>query len=185
MTTFPVSAIKRTIGARAGGQRSSERGAALLEYALLLPVLLLLMLNTANFAPYLFAWITVNDAARAATEYQIYNGAAVGQQSIPTAAQVEALVTSEVQSLHNNPSVTVEICSNNSSSGTAVYNCSGTGTAFTPPADPDPTRFVLTAVIINYTYQPIAGLFTLPIINVPLTIPPTTMTRRIVMRNIQ
>jgi hypothetical protein len=155
------------------------------EYALMLPVLLLLMLNAANFAPYLVAWITVNDAIRAATEYQIYDGAAVGQPPIPTAAQVQAVVTNGVQSLHNPSSVTVEICSNNSSTGTAVITCNGTGTTFTPTADIEPIHFVSTAIVVTYTYQPIMGNFTLPVINLPLTIPTTSMSRTILMRNIQ
>jgi Flp pilus assembly protein TadG len=182
MTSVAVRVIKRLLAAR----RSSERGSALLEYALLLPLLLLLMLNGANFAPYLFAWITLNDAARAAVEYQIYNGAAVGQQSIPTALQVQALVTAEMQNLHNNASVAFSVCSNNSSGATPVITCTATGAGtLSPPADIEPTHFVSTAVKVTYTYQPLFGSFTLPIIKLPLTIPPTALSRQIVMRNIQ
>jgi hypothetical protein len=179
---------------RLPGSGNGERGSALLEYALMLPLVLLLMLNAANFAPYLVAWITLNDAARAATEYQIYNGAAVGQQTIPTVTNVEALVTAEMHSLHNSSTVKVEICSNNSSSGTAVITCSGTGAAFTPTVDPEPTHFVSTGITITYTFQPIFPSYTLPIIKVPLTAFPTAtcpttaivcMSRTILMRNIQ
>jgi hypothetical protein len=50
---------------RAERPSRSEQGQALIEYALLLPLLFLLIVNTVNFGGFLFAWITVSNAARA------------------------------------------------------------------------------------------------------------------------
>ena len=58
--------------------KDRSRGQALIEAALLLPMLLVLMLNGINFGLYIYAWVTVNDAARAAAEYAVDNGVATG-----------------------------------------------------------------------------------------------------------
>ncbi len=47
----------------------SEKGQALIEYALILPFIFLLIINLVNFGGFFFAWITVANAARAGADY--------------------------------------------------------------------------------------------------------------------
>src|SRR5258706_15670336 len=47
-------------------RRNSEDGHSLVEFALLLPLLFLLIVNAVNFGSFFFAWITVANAARPA-----------------------------------------------------------------------------------------------------------------------
>ena len=117
----------------------SRKGAALIETALLLPILLLLILNMVNLGIYIFAWITVNNAARAAAEYSAYNGAAVNLPAQPTFAQIQGLTNNEVSSLPNyaaNTNPTLRVCSNTNGTLTCSGSCSGTCST---PADPEPS----------------------------------------------
>src|SRR5689334_16870203 len=52
-------------------RRHTSRGQALIELALILPLLLLLIVNVVNFGGLLYAWITVSNAARAGAQYSI------------------------------------------------------------------------------------------------------------------
>src|SRR4051812_36932366 len=89
--------------------RSTE-GVALLEAALIMPFLVMLMLNKANLGMYIYAWVTVNNAARAVLEYRVYNGVVLGYPSAPSATQLGNVVTAEVSSLPNKASVTWAVC---------------------------------------------------------------------------
>ena len=48
---------------------TNERGHSLIEFALILPLLFLLIVNVVNFGSFLYAAITVANAARAGAEY--------------------------------------------------------------------------------------------------------------------
>ena len=162
--------------------RRAEQGAALIESALVLPLLLLLMLNAVNFGTYIFGWITVNNAARAAAEYRIYNGVAVGFPATPSYAQVQALVTTDVSSLHSPlfNSWSLTICTNNNGS----VSCQGAG-AYTAPPDPEPGSYTLYSVDVAYNYAPLFSSFSVPRLGIYLTILPTTIHRQVVMRSMQ
>jgi hypothetical protein len=167
----------------------STQGVALIETALTLPLLLLLMLNVVNFGMYMFAWTTVNDAARAAAEYKIYNGVAIGFPGSPTGDQVRfPLVTTALSSLPStaNPNFALKICSNNNNhidcdtfGKCPVLLCLG------PPPDPSPAAHVLYSVDIVYTYMPLFSAFSIPSANIYLTLPTTTIHRQVVMRSMQ
>jgi len=160
--------------------RRSE-GQALLEAALLLPFLLLLILNTANLGLYIYAYITVDGAARSAVQYAVYNGVVVNFADKPTFAQIQSLVNNDVSSLPHyaastNP--TLKVCSN--ANGTVTCSGSGTGTA---PADPDPTHYVSYSADVSYTYTPITSVFSFSSLGlVPLA---STIHRQAVMRSMQ
>src|SRR6266566_3503548 len=139
--------LSRRKGAR------SQRGMAMVEAVLLLPLLLLLLLNVVNFGIYIYASITVANAARTAAEYRIYNGVVVAFPATPAFSQVQTLVNNDVSSLPNysasvNP--TLKICS--SSNGTVT--CSGSG-SYTPPADPEPTLYAIYSADVAYTFTPV------------------------------
>jgi Flp pilus assembly protein TadG len=134
-----------------GGKRlASTRGSALIEAALVLPLLLLLVMNGMNFGLFLYGWITVNNAARAAAQYKVYNGVVLGSNDDPpTTAQVTSnVLTGETSTLPNSGSVSIEICSRYNSV-TSPSTCS-----FTPQDDPEPTRFTAWTIKVSYTYQP-------------------------------
>jgi Flp pilus assembly protein TadG len=162
--------------------RSAARGQSLLEFALIFPLLFLLIVNVVNFGTFMYAWITVSSAARAGCQYWITGGSTVYGPSTPTAAQVTAVITKEIAALKNRSSLTVEVCTKNKSSGTAVVTCSGTYGAITPVDDAEPTSFVSATVDVAYTYQPAIPLWTFSSLNIHATIPTTTIHRRAVMR---
>src|SRR3954471_3656830 len=99
-------------------RRASTEGAALLEAAVILPFLVVLMLNVANFGMYMYAWVTVNNAARALLQYRVYSGVVLGFPSPPTAAKMQELVTAEVASLPNKASIVWVACAPKKSDGT-------------------------------------------------------------------
>jgi Flp pilus assembly protein TadG len=153
-------------------------GAALVEVALVLPLLLLLLLNGVNFGMYMYGWVTVANAARAGAEYATYDGAAVTAPGQPSSSQVQGLVTSDTTSLPNSGSISTTICHQ---TGTNSPTCSISGLITAS----DASSFALTAVTVSYTYQPFLSAFNIPSAGVYLTLPPSTIQQQIVMRNIQ
>lgn len=130
---------------------------ALVETALLFPLLLVLMLNAVNFGMYIYAWVTLDNAARAVLEYRVYTGVVLGFPPSPSVTQMQNLVTGEVSSLPNSGSVTWVVCSN--TNGTT--GCEGPGTAFAPVSDPQqPTKYTLYSAKVWYTFQPVFSALT-------------------------
>lgn len=154
-----------------------ESGQSLVEFALLLPLIFLLVVNAVNFGAFLYAAITIANAARAGVEYALMGGAMALAPSTPTAAQVTTLVTNDVASLPNRASLQVRVCTNRNS----VVTCTGTGSG-TTPVDPEQPSYVSTAVDVTYTYQPMIPLWELPGLSIHATLPSTTIHRRAVMR---
>jgi len=155
-------------------------GQSLVEFALILPLIFLLILNTVNFGGFLFAWITIANGARAGADYMTLSTASVGKPAAPTAAQVTTLVTSDVSSLLNRAGLVVRVCTNNN--GTVA--CSGSGSQ-TPPADPEPSNYVLGSVDVTYTYQPFLSAWNFTSLGIYLTLPATKVHQRAVMRMLQ
>ena len=135
--------------------RRSTSGAALLEATLVLPMLVLLMLNLINFGMYIYAWVTLNNAARAVVEYCVYTGVVLGFPPSPSTSQMQNVLNDEVQSLPNHNSVTWVVCSN--ANGTST--CQGPGAVFTPPTDPlNPTGYAVYSARVWYTFQPVFSI---------------------------
>jgi Flp pilus assembly protein TadG len=158
----------------------AHRGQALVEFALIVPLLFLLIINTVNFGGFLFAWITIANAARAGADYWVLGSAAITTPTPATAAQVTTLVTNDIASLLGRSSLVVRVCKNNNS----VVTCTGTG-SLAPPADPEPSTYILTTVDVTVTYQPPIPLWNLAKLGISATLPPTTIHRRAVMRMLQ
>ena len=156
----------------------SQAGQALMEYILVLPLLFLLIINIVNFAAFFYAWITIANAARAGADYAILGSITVDQNGEPSGTQISNIITSEVASLPNNPSLVVNACENNNGTITTLAGtCSGIA------SDPEAASFILTSIDVTYTYQPLipAG-FRFPNLNIYLTIPSSTVHRTAVMR---
>jgi Flp pilus assembly protein TadG len=158
-----------------------NQGQALIEYILMLPMVFLLLVNVINFGGFFYAFITVANAARAGADYAILQGgASVASSHIAavSASQVTALITTDIASLPNNPSLSVNICQNNSGTITAL-----SGTCSSIASDPEPTHYILTSIDVTYTYVPFIPLFSFPNLHINATLPPTTIHRRAVMRS--
>jgi len=155
-----------------------NRGQALIEYVLMLPLVFLLIINLVNFAGFFFAWITVANAARAGADYAIMAGASVGGSALgqPSAGNGTSVITQDISSLPNKASLQVKICQND---GITAPSGTCTGTL----GDPE-TNYTLMSIDVTYTYIPFipAGF---KAFNVYATIPPTTIHRQAVMRLIQ
>jgi uncharacterized protein (UPF0333 family) len=159
-----------------------NQGQALIEYILVLPMVFLLLVNVVNFGGFFYAFITVANAARAGADYAIMAGASVasGHIAAVSASQISTLITTEIASLPNNPSLSVNICqTNNGPPQTLLGTCSSI------LADPEPASYVLTSIDVTYTYKPFIPLFSFPNLHINATIPPTSIHRRAVMRSLQ
>lgn len=158
-----------------------NQGQALIEYLLMLPLIFLMIINLVNFGGFFFAWITVANAARAGANYAILGGASVGSLREATAAQISALIAQDVASLPNQSSIAINICQNYDGVLTSFQ-----GSCSAVPADPEPSGYALSSIDVTYTYQPfIPAGFQFPNLGIYLTIPPTTVHRRALMRVIQ
>ena len=156
---------------------SATRGQALIEFALIVPVLFVLLVNAVNFGGFLFAWITVANAARTGVQYFVAQGASAGAPAAPTNAQINALVTNDISSLLNRSSLIVRICT----AKNTVVTCSGSGSS-TPPADPEPLTYLSATVDVSYTYQPLIAAFDFTSMGVHAALPGAMIHRRAIMR---
>jgi Flp pilus assembly protein TadG len=158
-----------------GNEALRRKGQALVEFALLIPLVFLLAVNAVNFGGFLFAWITVANAARAGADYMSMSSASVGRPAAATLAQITTLVTNDVSSLMNRASLAVAICTN---STTAANGCT---TFF----DPEAPAYTLATVDVTYTYKPYIPLFSFPKLGISATLPSTTIHRKAVVRMLQ
>jgi Flp pilus assembly protein TadG len=154
---------------------SRRKGQALVEFALMVPLVFLLAVNAVNIGGFLFAWITVANAARAGAQYMSLSSASVGKATPATLAQITTLVTNDVASLMNRSSVVVATCTNNT---TAANGCT---TLF----DPEAPAYTLATVDVTYTYKPYIPLFSFPQLGISATLPSSTIHRKAVVRMLQ
>jgi Flp pilus assembly protein TadG len=150
------------------------------EFALVLPLLLLMIVNVVNFGGLFFAWITVSNSVRAGADYLIMGSATVGGPASPSIASVQSLVTQDLVYLPNSSGVQVRVCVKRD--GTVTCSSSPTTYAGSTTLGDDPessTLYVSAMVEVNYTYSPLIP------VNwgfIPLTTPPTSIHRTAMMR---
>ncbi len=147
----------------------------MIEFALIIPLVFLLAINALNFGGFIYAWVTVANAARAGAQYMVLSADSPGSMTPATSAQITALVTSDVTSLLNRSSVVVATCTN---ATTAANSC----TSF---VDPEAPSYTLATVDVTYTYKPFIPLFDFPGMGIHATLPSTTIHRKAVMRMMQ
>ena len=100
--------MKRKAGMRRSSRnQQSSRGQALIEFALILPLLFLLIVNVINFGGFLYAWVVVSNAARTGAQYLSMGSAMVHSPTSPSAAQVRTLVANDLSALPNRASAQV------------------------------------------------------------------------------
>ena len=170
--------------------RAAE-GQSLVELALLVPLVFLLIVLAVNFGGFIYAWITVADAARAGAQYAAFGGASATLPTPPTVLAIQTLVQNETLSLpgasSTNPTTTV--CQNNSGTVTLYRStsaCPVTGTG--PPTDPEiaagTSYYTTIAVDVTYNFTPFIQVFSFPALRIGLPGMPPTIHRRTVMRQL-
>lgn len=168
----------RTLGRRQPPV-AAETGQALLELALVTPLLFLLIVLAIDFGGWLYAWTEVGNATRAAANFAILGPASAGGPATPNGAGITGLIAADLASLPNysssNPVVVV--CWNNNGTITSI-----TGTCASPPADPEAPSYIAVSVDLTYTYTPLIPSFSFPTLGIGLPSLPTSIHRRIVMR---
>jgi Flp pilus assembly protein TadG len=149
------------------------QGQALVEFALVVPVVFLLIGHAINFGGFIYDWITIANASRAAAQYAILGGASANLPTTATAAQITDLITQETSSLPGT-TPTVTVCQNDNDTMTPS-TCATTD----PPKDPEAPTYISLAVDVTYTFTPIAPAFSFT------GLFPATIHRRATMRIIQ
>ena len=167
---------------RAKRNRSSS-GQALIEFALVLPLLFLLIVNVINFGGMLYAWICVSNAARAGAQYYITSGASVGAPATPAGAAVRTLVLDDIHPLPN--SANAQVCVSTSTSAAVCNTGSGTQPAADSGEGTPAITYPVAAVDVTYTYQPFIPLWSFPALGIRATLPPTAIHRQATMRILQ
>jgi len=139
-----------------------ERGQAMIETAVALPVLLALSFNIINFAYFFLITINLAAAPRTGALYSILGPSTPSNPALPTAANVNTLTTGDLtRAIYNGSTAPVQVCtvaSGTTGSGTTLksacnqYNSSPT---YTPLEDPEAPSFVLNQVDVTYTFTPL------------------------------
>jgi len=184
-------AVRKFVHAVTGsrrGLRNGTSGQAVVEYALMVPLLFLLIVNAFNFGSFIYCWLTVADATRAAADYACTDSNTAGAPAAPTVSAITTLVQNATAGLPNssssNPAVTACIHNNgNTYNFLTVASCSY---ATAPPADPEPiasgstTTYSTVAVDVTYTFTPLLAGSSFLRFGLPSL--PSTIHRRVVVR---
>jgi Flp pilus assembly protein TadG len=152
---------------------ASCEGQAIIETAILIPLLLVLLLNAMNFSIFIYAWVTVNNAARVAAEYKVYNWVVLGANGGPPSyTNVQSVITNDVTTLPGNASVSVQVCSKVNGSASCSPSLS-----YTPQDDPEPNTYKAWSIDVSYSYTPVFSELSL--------ISSQTIHQQVVMRSMQ
>jgi hypothetical protein len=159
----------------------NSSGQALVETALILPLLMIIVLNVINFGYFFLVALNLTASPRSAVEYAILGFQTPGSQSLPPAVPVSYLGGQDLYGAISSPSsVSIQVCS--SKVGVSGSNCApctlasdmsatctagGTGSP-APSSDPESPTFVLARVDVDYSFHPIIpgtpfGLALLPL----------------------
>jgi Flp pilus assembly protein TadG len=183
-------ALRRLLEPPAGASTGSQKempapqraGQALLEFAVVFPLIFLLIVNVVNFGGLIYAWITVSNAARTGAQYLIMGGATVGGPSPPTGVAVQAAVTADLATLPNRANAQIRVCLRNG----ATVTCTGPGTSV-PPVDvvESGVTYAVGSVDVSYPYTPFIPLPSAGLFGFRTTVPPVTVHRQAAMRVLQ
>jgi hypothetical protein len=152
-------------------------GQALIETALMLPILLVMLINAANLGYFFLVVLNITAAPRSGLLYAIVGPSSPAATNYPAAGgasttTVSYLTQQDLTGALYNPAAnaTVQVCSQiigtNGSGSAQKSNCisctGGTcgsvnsgGTGEVPDADPEAPSFVLHRVDVGYTFSPL------------------------------
>jgi len=159
----------------------NSSGQALVETALVMPLLLIVVLNAINFAFFFLMALNITAASRTSGIYAIMGNATPAAKPLPaadpptTASTVSYLAYQDLTGSVSTPSTSntgINVCSSTvgtSGTGSAtVTTCTGTtgiggGFPTSAEADPEAPSFLLARVDVAYQFTPPipAGLFTI------------------------
>jgi len=160
------------------GRRSY--GQALVETALMLPLLIILVLNVINFGYCFLVSLNLSSAPRSGVLYSIMGFSTPGTLNLPKAgppgtnSTVSYLTYQDITGALSNPGGTsstttqIQVCSTSIGVGSAgtssCVTCSGgscsAGSSISAPgADPEPANFYLQRVDIQYQFKPLISGF--------------------------
>ena len=171
--------VRRAVSSPSRRSGSAE-GQALIEFALIVPLLFFLIVNAVNFGGFIYAWITVANAARNGAQYAALGGASAGAPMTPNNTKVQTLITNDMSSLLG----TVSVCVNrNATSSAATGTCSFT----IQPIQADPeANYTTVSVDVRYTFSRLIQNFSFPglgILGLPTM--PAFIHRRTLLRSLQ
>jgi Flp pilus assembly protein TadG len=165
--------------------KKETRGQAMIETALLLPLLLEIVLNTINFGYFFLIALNITAAPRSGALYSILGDstpinvslADAGPPDPATRATVSGLTLGDLTgAIHDGDSAGVQVCTpkvGTSGSGAGLvtlcvqYNGSP---AHAPDPDPEAPAFALNRVDVTYTFRPLLDqrLFNLILLATPV-----------------
>lgn len=159
------------------------RGQALVELAMVVPLLFFLMVLAVNFGGWVYSWIEIGNAVRTAAEYASLGVSSAGDPATATGTTLVNLINADLAKLPNTSSSNpaVYICENDGTNTIAITGTCPTG-ANAPVADPEEPTYVAVTVDITYTYTPFFLTFSIPRLGIGLPTIPSTIHRRAVMR---
>src|SRR6266699_3817919 len=155
------------IGKRAHG----TSGQALVETAIMLPVLMLLVLNVINFGYFFLVALNLTVSPRSGVEYSILGFQTPASLSLPVAGPPSTITSISYLSqqdmtgaLSGSTAATIQVCSSTVgmfSTGVSKCvpctgaTCGAVGAGNPAPAlDPEAPNFVLNRVDVNYVFSP-------------------------------
>jgi TadE-like protein len=138
------------------------RGQALIETALVLPLLLVLVFNVVNFGYFLVVAINLAAAPRTGALYSILGSQTTSSPALPAPSAVNSLTVGDLTgALYNGVNTKVQVCTPAPPSGfdisTGLPNCTpfNTSPTYAVIADPEPSTFVLNQVDVTYSFSPL------------------------------
>ena len=137
------------------------RGQAMIETAIILPVLLAIAFNVVNFGYFLLMAVNLAAAPRSGALYSIIGAATPASASLPSTTSVNTLTIGDLTgAFHDASTVKVQVCSSAKGTDTTspfLTQCDqfNSFTASTPAADPEPGSFVLNQVDVIYSFPPL------------------------------
>ncbi|MFN7998325.1 MAG: TadE/TadG family type IV pilus assembly protein [Bryobacteraceae bacterium] len=154
---------------RTGHKRHARNGQALIEFALILPLLFLFIINVVNLAGFFYAWINVSNAARNGASFLAMGGATPlsAHRSLPTATNVKNILTGSSSDLSGLPHYTDSSYTKVFVYATGVPSADGAG-----PADLESTAFADCKVEVQYLYKPFITAWDFSRVGIHLTWPP-------------
>ena len=163
--------------------KGSTEGQALVEFALMVPLLFFLIVLAMNFGGWLYSWIQIGNGVRTAADYASLGVSSAGDPATATGTTLVNLINADLAKLPNtttsNPSV--YICQNDGTNITALTGTCPSG-ANAPVADPEAPTYVAVTVDITFTYTPFFSTFSFPTLGIGLPTIPSTIHKRAVMR---
>ena len=150
------------------------RGQAMIETAIVLPILLALAFNVINFGYFLLMAVNLAAAPRSGALYSIIGAATPAAASLPSTTSVNTLTIGDLTgAFHDASTLKVQVCSSAKGTDTTspyLTQCDqfNAFTSSTPSADPEPGSFVLNQVDVIYSFSPLidSRVFNLILLNV-------------------